>query len=108
MIISTISNSVWPVFLPLMFIFGIYVAIRAIFIVRKNCSKKAKINAKNIIGPASISLGNMIGTGAIIGVMGSLSKLADSGQMYVEAFAGWGLIGAAIMITVTYSEVNVL
>lgn len=104
-VISSISNSVWPVFLPLMFIFGIYTAIRAIFFVRKKCTKKTKIDAKNIIGPASISLGNMIGTGAIIGVMGSLSKLANSGQMYVEALAGWGLIGACIMITVTYSEV---
>lgn len=104
-VISTISNSVWPIFLPFMFLAGAYTAIRAIFMVQKKCTEQAKVNIKNIIGPASISLGNMIGTGAIIGVMGSLSKLANSGQMYIEAMAGWGLIGALIMIPVTYSEV---
>ncbi len=104
-VISSISNSVWPVFLPLMFIAGIYTAINAIFKVQPKCTQKTKLNAKNIIGPASISLGNMIGTGAIIGVMGSLSKLTASGQLYIEALAGWGIIGAAIMIPVTYSEV---
>lgn len=104
-VISTISNTIWPIFLPLMFIAGIYTAINVIFKVQKKCTVKTKLNAKNIIGPASISLGNMIGTGAIIGVMGSLSKLATSGQVHVEAMAGWGLIGACIMIPVTYSEV---
>lgn len=104
-VISTISNSVWPIFLPFMFLAGAYTAIRAIFFVKKKCTDKTKVNAKNIIGPASISLGNMIGTGAIIGVMGSLSKLAGSGQMYIEAMAGWGIIGAMIMIPVTFSEV---
>ncbi len=104
-VISTISNSIWPIFLPFMFLAGAYTAIRAIFSVRKKCTEKTKVNIKNIVGPASISLGNMIGTGAIIGVMGSLSKLCGSGQMYIEAMAGWGLIGAAIMIPVTFSEV---
>lgn len=104
-VISTISNSVWPFFLPFMFLTGAFTAIRAIFVIQKKCTAKTKLNPKNIIGPASISLGNMIGTGAIIGVMGSLSKLAGSGQMYIEAMAGWGLIGACIMIPVTYSEV---
>ena len=104
-VISSISNSIWPLFLPFMFLTGAFTAIRAIFVVQKKCTDKTKVNAKNIIGPASISLGNMIGTGAIIGVMGSLSKLAGNGQMFIEAMAGWGLIGACIMIPVTYSEV---
>lgn len=104
-VIGSISNGVWPVFLPFMFLFGAYTAISAVFKVRKKCTEPAKMSIKNMIGPVSISLGNMIGTGAIIGVMGSLSKLNGNGQIYIEALAGWGLLGAMIMIPVTYSEV---
>ncbi len=104
-VIGTISNTVWPFFLPFMLIVGAYTAINAIFKVKKVSSLPCKLHPKNIIGPASISLGNMIGTGAIIGVMGSLSKLVGSGQANFEAMAIWALIGACIMVPVSYSEV---
>ncbi len=104
-IIGTISNSVWPFFLPFMLIAGAYTAINAIFKVKKAASRPSKLNAKKIIGPASISLGSMIGTGAVIGVLGSLSKLVGSGQNFLEAMALWGIIGGLIMVPVSYSEV---
>lgn len=103
-IITGISNAVWPIFLPFMLIVGAFTAIRSIFIIQKQASKPAKLNIKNVIGPASISLGAMIGTGAIIGVLGALSKYAASGEVNVEAMAIWALIGASIMVPVSYAE----
>lgn len=105
LVIGSISNSVWPFFLPFMLVVGAYTALNAVFKVQKLTTYPAKLNFKNVIGPASISLGAMIGTGAIIGVMGSLSKLVGSGQLYLEAMAIWGLLGACIMVPVSYSEV---
>ena len=103
--IGSISNSIWPFFLPFILIVGAYTAFNGIFKVQKKCSKPSKLNPKKIIGPASISLGSMIGTGAIIGVLGSLSKLVASGQNFLEAMALWGILGACIMVPVSYSEV---
>ena len=104
-IIGSISNSIWPFFLPFILIVGAYTALNCIFKVQKKCSTSSKLNPKNIIGPASISLGSMIGTGAIIGVLGSLSKLVANEQYFLEAMAFWGILGACIMVPVSYSEV---
>lgn len=71
-VITIISDAVWPVFLPFMLIVGAFTAIRTIFIVQKKATKPAGLKFKNIIGPASISLGAMIGTGAVVGVLGAL------------------------------------
>ena len=46
----------------------------------------------------------MIGTGAIIGVLGALSKFFHSGEVNVESMAIWALIGACIMVPVSYAE----
>lgn len=102
--IVQVSNVLWPIFLPLILIVGAYVSLRTLFVVKKKTTRPANLNVKNIIGPASISLGAMIGTGAIIGVLGALSKLSASGQSNVEAMAIWALIGAVIMVPVSYSE----
>lgn len=98
------SEFIWPIFLPFILIIGLIVSIRTLFIIKKQTTYPAKLNFKNVIGPASISLGAMIGTGAIIGVLGALSKLSDSGQTNIEAMAIWALIGALIMVPVSYSE----
>ena len=79
-------------------------SIRTIFIIQKKNTRPAKLNIKNVIGPASISLGAMIGTGAIIGVLGALSKLASTGETNIESMAIWALIGACIMVPVSYAE----
>jgi len=103
-VITIISDAVWPVFLPFMLIVGAFTAIRTIFIVQKKATKPAGLKFKNIIGPASISLGAMIGTGAVVGVLGALSKFYASGEVNIEAMALWALIGACIMVPVSYSE----
>ena len=103
-IITKMSEIIWPIFLPFILIVGATMAIRTIFMIQKQASEPAKLNFKNVIGPASISLGAMIGTGAIIGVLGALSKLSANGQAHIEAMAIWALIGSVIMLPVSYSE----
>lgn len=103
-IIGTISNTVWPIFLPCVLILGAFLAIRTFTKIQPQTTEKSKVKFANLIGPASISLGAMIGTGAIIGVLGSLSNLVGKGQTHIEAMAIWALIGALIMVPVSYSE----
>lgn len=103
-IITKVSEAIWPIFLPFILVVGAVMAIRTIFMIQKHATKPAKLQMKNVIGPASISLGAMIGTGAIIGVLGALSKLSASGQANIEAMAIWALIGSCIMLPVSYSE----
>lgn len=103
-VIAEVSSIIWPIFLPFMLIVGAYMAFKTLFVVQKRTTKKAKMKLKNVIGPASISLGAMIGTGAIIGVLGSLSNLVGQGQQHLEAMAIWALIGAIIMVPVSYAE----
>lgn len=102
--ITAISEAIWPVFIPFMLIVGATMAIRSIFIIQKQATTPSKLNMKNVIGPASISLGAMIGTGAIIGVLGALSKLSANGQPFIESMAIWALLGSAVMLPVSYSE----
>ena len=103
-IIASISDIVWPIFLPFILIVGAFTSIRTIGIIQKQATMPSGLKLKNIIGPASISLGAMIGTGAILGVLGSLSKFYASGEVNIEAMATWALIGACIMVPVSYSE----
>ena len=102
--ITALSGAIWPVFLPFMLITGIILSYLTFRYVQPNMSKPSKLKLKNAIGPASISLGAMIGTGAIIGVLGALSKLYVAGQHNIEAMAIWALIGALIMVPVSYAE----
>ena len=51
-------------------------AVRSIVIIQKKATEPAKLNIKNVIGPASISLGAMIGTGAIIGVRSIIKTIS--------------------------------
>lgn len=99
-----ISNFVWPIFLPMLVIASIYIAVATRKKISHELNKSDRMTFKEMIGPASISLGAKIGTGAIIGVLGSLNKLSGSGQGFVEGVVLWGLIGASVMIPLTYSE----
>lgn len=102
--IGVVSDTIWPVFLPFMLLLGLYLTVRFIFRIQPQTSRKSNLKFKNVIGPASISLGAMVGTGAIIGVLGSLSKLYGNGQVNIEAMAVWGVIGSIIMVPVSYCE----
>ena len=102
--ITNISEIIWPIFIPFMLVLGIYVSIKTIFTIQPKLTKPSKMKFKNMIGPASISLGAMVGTGAIVGVLGAISKLYGGGQHNIEAMVAWAMIGAMIMIPVSYSE----
>ncbi|WP_296644230.1 alanine:cation symporter family protein [Romboutsia sp. 13368] len=102
--ITAISEVIWPVFVPFMLVLGAYMAYTTIFKIQPKLTKPSKMKFKNMIGPASISLGAMVGTGAIVGVLGALSKLYGAGQHNIEAIVAWAFIGALVMIPVSYSE----
>ena len=103
-LITKTSDVIWPVFVPFMLILGAYMAFTTIFKIQPKLTKPSKMKFKNMIGPASISLGAMVGTGAIVGVLGAISKLYGGGQHNIEAMVAWAMIGAMIMIPVSYSE----
>lgn len=98
------SKLIWPIFLPFMLLLGIYISYKTFFVIQPKTTTKATLKWKHIVGPASISLGAMIGTGAIIGVLGSISIFIGQGQMHFEAIALWALLGACIMVPVSYCE----
>ncbi len=103
-VIGAISGTVWPIFLPCVMVVGLFLIIRTFTAIQPATTKPAKVDAAHIVGPAVISLGAMIGTGAIIGVLGSCSKLVGAGQVNLEALAIWALIGSLIMVPVSYAE----
>lgn len=103
-VIGTVSNTVWPIFLPCVVVVGIFLVFRTFTKIQPETTEPSKIDFAHVIGPSVISLGAMIGTGAIIGVLGSLSNLASKGQTHIEALAIWALIGSLIMVPVSYSE----
>jgi len=86
-IIASIYDIVWPIFLPFILIVGAFTSIRTIGMIQKQATSPSELKFKNIIGPASISLGAMIGTGAILGVLSALSKFYASGEVNIEAMA---------------------
>lgn len=103
-IISGLSSLIWSIFLPVLVIVALVIGFKFFTKVRNETTQKSKLDPKDIIGPAAISMGAMIGTGAIIGVLGSMMSLFNDGQMYFEAIAGWSIIGALILIPICYIE----
>lgn len=103
-LISGISTSLWSVFLPLVIVSSIYLAIKFFGTIQKETTKKSKLKVSQIVGPVAVSLGAMIGTGAIIGVLGSVASLHISGQNYTEAIVGWALVGALVLLPIAYIE----
>lgn len=103
-IMNVISGYIWPVFLAFVIIVGLYLSFKVIFFIQRKTSEHEKLRKRNLFASASISLGAMVGTGTTIGILGSLSSLAERGQMKLEAMALWALIGAFLIIPFSYSE----
>ncbi len=100
-----VSESLWQVFLPILIITGIYVGYKTLFKIKKQTTtKEASMTFRQFMGPTSISLGAMVGTGAIIGVLGALNNMAAQGQMRIESLTLWTLIGATILVPLSYAE----
>ncbi len=102
-IISFISTTAWKYFLPIFVILAIIIAIKLFIDVVKSTTEVEKFALKDVLGPLAISLGSMVGTGAVIGVLGAINKLPNGVQ--VEAIAMWSLIGLTIMLPLIYAEV---
>lgn len=103
-ITGAISEFIWQGFLPILVLTGLYVGIKTVFVIKKQTTEPAKMTLRQFIGPTSISLGAMMGTGAIIGVLGALNGLAAKGQAFIECLALWTLLGSFIMVPLSYSE----
>ncbi|MFV0288911.1 MAG: alanine:cation symporter family protein [Mycoplasmatales bacterium] len=101
--INILSNILWLLFIPFIIVMGIYVIYKYIVSVRSKIETE-QIKVSKIIGQISISLGTMIGTGAIIGILGSISSLYLSGQEYFEAIVFWAIIGSLVLVPLAYLE----
>ncbi len=104
-ILASVTGVIWDLFLPILVIAGLYIWIKIIFGIRKKISTPSKATLKQAIGPISISLGAMVGTGAIVGVLGAINKLPAN--VSPEAISVWSLVGMVLMIPLIYSEVLV-
>lgn len=102
--IDVIYEYLWPIFIVFLLLFGVYLSFKVIFIIQRKTTEKAKVKKKNLIASTFITLGAMIGTGSTIGILTSLSLLAQRGQMRLESMVIWALIGVIVMIPFAYSE----
>lgn len=98
-----VSENIWNIFLPILVISAFFIWPKMIFKIAGAITKPSKINPKESVGAVAISLGAMIGTGAIVGVLGSINKLPEG--VKPEAIAVWALVGMLFMIPLVYSEV---
>ena len=103
-VISRVSEMIWSLFLPIIILLSIYLVIKFFSKVHKQTTIKSNTTIKDIVGPVAISLGAMVGTGAIIGVLGSIASLHIAGQNYFESIVGWAVIGALILLPIAYIE----
>lgn len=101
--IDFLNNFMWSLFLPFLIIVSLYCLFKYNFNIKKTI-KNDKFNLIKAISQISISLGAMIGTGAIIGVLGSLTSIYISGQVYIEAMVFWAIIGAVFLVPFAYFE----
>ena len=106
------SESVWLIFIVPIIVMGAIFVSRTLFVVKNKTTKKASLSFKNFVGPASIALGAMIGTGAIVGVIGVINKYSESamtngvaeGLRFFESIAGWAFLVAIILVPISYCE----
>lgn len=104
-LLTILSGSIWTIFLPILVVMSFLIWPRLIFSIKNKITVADKATVRQVVGPVSISLGAMVGTGAIIGVLGAIDKLPDG--VHPEAIAIWSLIGMIIMLPLIYSEVIV-
>ncbi len=103
--LSSFSAIIWNVFLPILVIFSFLIWPKLIFKIKNKITESSKPTLRQAVGPISISLGAMVGTGAIVGVLGAINKLPAG--VKPEAIAIWSLVGMVIMLPLIYSEVIV-
>ncbi|MGL4742103.1 MAG: hypothetical protein ACRC41_15090 [Sarcina sp.] len=102
--VNNISNVIWAGAMPIIIIVTLIIIIRMIFKVKNNTTKHVKVNIFKTLKNSIVVMGTVIGTGALIGVLGSLTSTAQEGQAYIEGVAMWGVIGLILLAPLAYSE----
>lgn len=103
--LSILTNGIWSLFLPILVIVSLLIWPKLLFKLKNKLTDKSKPTLKQSVGPIAISLGAMVGTGAIVGVLGAIKKLPAG--VSPEAIAIWSLVGVVIMLPLIYVEVIV-
>ncbi len=104
-LLGVVSGAIWNIFLPILVIMALLIWPKVLFKIKGKVTRPSKATLKQAVGPVSISLGAMVGTGAIVGVLGAINKLPAG--VAPEAIAVWSLVGMVIMLPLIYSEVLV-
>lgn len=102
-LVSNTSSLAWKVFLPIFIILTLIITYRLVKTVLKATTVKEQFKFTDTLGPLAISLGSMVGTGAVIGVLGAINRLPNG--VAPEAIALWSVIGLIIMLPLIYAEV---
>lgn len=102
-LLSEVSNLAWQFFLPVFIVVTIIITIKLFKDVLKTTTEPEDFNFKDVLGPMAISLGSMIGTGAVIGILAAINKLPEG--VAPEAIALWSVVGLIIMLPLIYAEV---
>lgn len=101
-ILAQVTNFLWFISVPFIIITTIYLFIKVIPYGKK---LTLKLGVKDF-SEITLSLASKIGTGAIIGILGGLSKFG-SANFSIEGMVLWGAIASIIMLPLTYTEVFV-
>ncbi|WP_297521881.1 hypothetical protein [uncultured Clostridium sp.] len=102
--VNTISNIIWAWAMPLIIIITLIIVIRMIFKVKNKTTLNNGLHLFKTMKNSIVIMGTVIGTGALIGVLGSLSSTAEQGQTYIEGIVLWAFIGLILLAPLAYSE----
>lgn len=102
--VNTISDIIWAWAMPLIIIITLIIVIRMIFKVKNKTTLNNGLHLFKTMKNSIIVMGTVIGTGALIGVLGSLSSYAAQGQAYIEGVVLWAFIGLLLLAPLAYSE----
>ena len=102
--VNTISNFIWAMAMPIIIILMIIIVTRMIGRVRKRTTVNHGLHIFKTMKDSIVVMGTVIGTGALIGVLGSLSSMASEGQAYIEGTVLWAFIGLFLLAPLAYSE----
>jgi len=103
-IINQLSSTLWNFLIPFLLVIVVFLTIKH-FKHHKLLLPKEKIDYKSVFGQLSVGMGSMIGTGAVVGVLGAISKMGANGQYYFEAIVFWVFIGALVFIPIVFYEI---
>lgn len=102
--VNFLSNIIWAVTMPFIIIITIIISIKIIFKIKNKTTNNDGIKVIKTFKNSMVTMGTIIGTGALVGVLGSLSTMASEGQAYIEGVCIWGLVGLLILAPFAYSE----